>query len=71
MCELDTAEIQFLVANIRTDEGRKLASEHNVGHVTLLLLDKKGKRRQVLTGMQQSDYLQNVFRSHMARYNNS
>lgn len=58
----EDGSIQFLVANIRQPEGRRLAAAHGVGHVTLLLFDGRGRRRGVLAGNNQSDYLLSEFR---------
>ncbi len=62
----DSGELQYLVANIRTDEGRRLANAHGVGHVTLLLLDGDGERRDVLAGPNSAAYLESAFRQHIA-----
>ncbi len=62
----DSGELQYLVANIRTDEGRGLANAHGVGHVTLLLLDGDGERRDVLAGPNSAAYLESAFRQHIA-----
>ncbi len=68
LCDFDDSELQFLVANIRSDEGRQLARAHGVGHVTLLLFDGSGQRRAVLAGPNESEYLAGAFRRHLARY---
>lgn len=68
VCEVGEARLQFLVANIRTAEGRELARQHRVGHVTLLLLDASGRRQSVLTGPRNRDQLAGAFRDHVARY---
>jgi len=60
-------ELQFLVANIRSDKGRRLANEHGVGHVTLLLFDGKGEVLNVLVGNKDSDVLERAFRRHVTR----
>ena len=60
-------DLQYLVANIRDEDGRKLASAHGVGHVTLLLFDGKGKRRDILSGPNTSAFLELPFRRHVAR----
>lgn len=67
LCELPGDRIQYLVANIRTDEGRAFARLHGVGHVTLVLLDGNGRRRDVLAGPNSADSLQPVFARHMRR----
>jgi hypothetical protein len=63
----EASEIQFLVANIRTDEGRGFARKHGVGHVTLLLFDGKGKRLDTLVGPNTAKNLERVFRRHISR----
>lgn len=68
MSDFESDQLQFLVANIRSEPGRKLAAANGVGHVTLLLFDKNGKRRTVLTGPNQSRYLTDVFRQHVVKY---
>lgn len=62
LSELDSDEIQYLVANIRQPEGRALAAEHGVSHVTLLLFDGSGTRRGVLVGESSSEILLGEFR---------
>jgi hypothetical protein len=59
----EDGELQFLVADIRGDEGRRFASAHRVRHVTLLLFDAAGRRRNVVVGPNESEYLTVVFRS--------
>ncbi|MBL4740772.1 MAG: hypothetical protein JKY12_07245 [Sneathiella sp.] len=61
-------KLQYLVANIKSAEGRALAAAHGVQHVTLLLFDAKGKKRQVLAGPNQSGYLTDVFRQHLEKF---
>lgn len=60
-------EIQYLVANIRSAEGRAFAGVHRVGHVTLLLFDGQGKRRDTLNGRYTTEALERVFRRHVER----
>lgn len=65
---LDDGSLQYVVANIRTAEGRNFAAAQGVGHVTLLLFDGDGKRRNVLSGERRSDTLASIFRSHLGRF---
>jgi hypothetical protein len=67
MSNFNENELQYLVANIRSANGRRLANKHRVGHVTLLLFDGKGKRRGILSGPNSSDYLETAFRDHLVR----
>ena len=55
-------ELQFLVANIQDARGRKLAADNGVPHVTLLLFDGDGKRRQILRGPNDRSVLEPTFR---------
>lgn len=59
-------EMVFLVADITTDVGRKFAVQYGVGHVTLLLFDGAGARKQTLQGMRESDELTPIFKDHFA-----
>lgn len=65
--QFEAGQLQYLVANIRKDEGRALADKHSVGHVTLLLLDGNGRRMEVITGLTKSPYLEAAFRRHLER----
>ena len=55
-------DLQFLVANIKDARGRRLATEHSVGHVTLILFDADGKRRDILRGPNTIQSLEERFR---------
>lgn len=68
LCEIGDADLQYVVANIRSPEGRQIATSNGVGHVTLLLFDGAGKRRGILAGPNKSDYLSAAFRRHLKRY---
>ena len=46
----DTDDLDYVIANIRTPEGRNFAQRHGVQHVTLLLFDDKGALQGVLQG---------------------
>ena len=65
--KFEEGELQYLVANIRQDKGRRLANQHNVQHVTLLLFDGKGERREILAGPNSSANLERAFRRHLER----
>lgn len=68
VCSLDDEKVQFLVANLNTEEGRRLATRHRVGKITLLLFDGEGNMRNVLAGPNSAENLKPVFASHAARY---
>ena len=64
-------DLQFLVANIKDARGRRLATEHSVGHVTLILFDADGKRRDILRGPSTIQSLEERFRRfHKATHRN-
>ena len=63
--DFDDGEIQFLVANIRSASGRTLANAHGVGHITLLLFDAKGRKRDVIVGNHSSETLKREFHRHL------
>ena len=65
MSGFDETELVFLVANITTEEGRAIATANGVGHVTLLLFDGEGRRRQVLQGPSTEAALEDAFRAHV------
>ena len=67
LADFEDGELQFLVANIRSAEGKRLAAAHGVGHVTLLLFDADGRRRSTLVGSNTSEDLKQAFRRHLAR----
>lgn len=71
LCEFDGGQLQYVIANIRSPEGRQLATTHRVGHVTLLLFDPAGERRATLSGPKDADYLVAAFRRHVTRYGNT
>ncbi|MEM7522983.1 MAG: hypothetical protein AAF360_04320, partial [Pseudomonadota bacterium] len=61
----DADQLRYVVANTTTPEGRRLAQVHGVSHVTLLLFDGAGKRRQTLRGVAESAILEDAFRRHL------
>lgn len=61
-------ELRYLVANIRDQDGRDLAHAHRVGHVTLLLFDGEGRRRDIVVGQRSSGALKSMFRRHLSKY---
>ena len=68
VCEIGEHQLQYKVANIRQPSGRKLANEHGVSHVTLLLMDGKGNRTMILRGENTSENLAYVFEDHVEKY---
>lgn len=63
--DFDDDAFTYLVANIKTSEGRALATEYRVPHVTLLLFDARGKMVEIVRGPTDMDNLRNVFQGHL------
>lgn len=61
--EFHDDQLQFLVANIRNDAGRRFANAHGVGHATLILFDGEGRAVDVLVGERPRDMLAASFRT--------
>lgn len=59
--------LNYVVANVKTDAGRRFAATQNVGHVTLVLFDAGGRRRETLQGPRSSAELERVFRRLLGR----
>ena len=62
--EFSDGSFEYLVANIATPEGRDFADRHGVGHVTLLLMDGRGRVRNVIQGQRSREALVPVFKAH-------
>ncbi len=60
-------DVDYVVANIRTNEGSRFAMKYSVPHVTLLLFDKNGQLRTTLRGQRQSDELRTAFRQFLRK----
>lgn len=63
--EFDDDAFTYLVANIKTNEGRALAAEYRVPHVTLLLFDARGRMVEVVRGPTELDTLRSAFQTHL------
>jgi hypothetical protein len=61
MESFESEDLQYLVANLSTPAGRKLADRYGVGRVTLLLMDGTGKRLLTLAGEADSEVLVPAF----------
>ena len=59
----DDEEVDYVIANIRTQKGQAFANSHGVQHVTLLLFDDKGELKDILQGQRGSYQLRAAFRS--------
>ncbi|MEM9198201.1 MAG: hypothetical protein AAGD12_10145 [Pseudomonadota bacterium] len=63
--DMSDAQVTYVVANIRTSEGRALAARHGVSHVTLLLMDGNGRVQRVIQGVQSRAVLRDAFTAHI------
>lgn len=59
-------EMQYLIADIKTDEGAIFAARHGVSHVTLLLFNAEAELREVVHGLHTEDELKGIFEAHLA-----
>ena len=60
---LETKNLDYVVANIKTTQGLTFANRHRVQHVTLLLFDRDGTLKHTLRGQRSAPELANVFQS--------
>jgi len=63
---LQSDEIDYVVANIRTEKGRNFATHYGVQHVTLLLFDGEGQLQDILQGQHGSYQLKAAFEELLA-----
>lgn len=61
------AELQYLVANLSTREGKSFAGQHGVGKITLIIFDRRGQRQEILSGPNTREQLQRIFATHARR----
>lgn len=67
LSEFGEDELDYVVADIRTDEGSVFARRYSVPHVTLLLFDKTGQLKATMRGQRQADELAIAFRQLVRR----
>ena len=65
----EDGQLDYVVANIRTDKGRAFANRYGVPHVTLLLFDGNGELQEVLQGQRGPYELRNHFQALLSRRN--
>ena len=53
--------LQFLVADVRTESGKRFARDHGVGAVTLVFFDASGNKQNMLHGVPASEKLRQAF----------
>ncbi|CTQ56086.1 hypothetical protein LP7551_04643 [Roseibium album] len=59
---MESEELDYVIANIKTQKGQTFANRYGVQHVTLLLFDKRGELQGVLQGQRGSYALRDAFR---------
>ncbi|MEM9630732.1 MAG: thioredoxin family protein [Pseudomonadota bacterium] len=62
----EDGQLDYVIANIRTEKGRSFANRYGVQHVTLLLFDESGQLHEVLEGQRGSYQLRDAFRGLLA-----
>ncbi|MEM6587272.1 MAG: hypothetical protein AAF641_02400 [Pseudomonadota bacterium] len=65
---IDPDTMNYVVANVKTEEGREFANRHRQPHVTLMLMDPDGEPVQILNGPQDGDDLRVLFEAHADAY---
>jgi hypothetical protein len=58
----------YLVANVRTRDGRAFSAKYGVPHVTILLFDPQGKMVQIVRGPSDTESLRTIFSAHLESY---
>lgn len=61
-------EIQYLIADIKTEEGQIFAGRYGVPHVTLMLFDKEGQNTATYNGVRETEELKQLFTRHRDQY---
>jgi len=64
MKQFDEDDMLYLVADIKQAEGQAFAAQHNVSHVTLVLLDGQGQMVDVLRGSKSEAELAPLLKAH-------
>lgn len=68
MRQFGECDLLYLVADINLPEGQIFARRHNVGNVTLVLLDGQGEVVQVLAGLRQKAELEPLLSAHVEAF---
>lgn len=63
----DDDTFEYLVANIRSEDGLAFSSKYGVSHVTLLLFDAKGEMVEIVKGPTDMDTLRRAFDAHLKK----
>ena len=61
-------EIQYLVADIKTEDGQIFASQYGVPHVTLMLFDKDARHTATYNGVRETEELKRLFTAHRDQF---
>ena len=64
--DFDDDALDYVIANIRTQEGSQFAASHGEQHVTLLLFDSEGALQEVLRGQRHHTQLRTAFQRLLA-----
>ncbi len=65
--QIDSADLDYRVADIKTEDGLLFASRYGAGHSTLLFFDGAGNMTQSLVGPNTRATLARAFEAHAAR----
>lgn len=67
LANIGDGHLEYVVANITTNEGQAFAARYGVSHVTLLLFDRNGKMLRILEGTRSADELAGIFQRYLGR----
>jgi len=68
MKSLDEGTYEYLVANIRSEDGLAFSSKYGVPHVTLLLFDAQGQMVEIVRGPSDVETLRRAFTEHLEKH---
>jgi aryl-alcohol dehydrogenase-like predicted oxidoreductase len=66
--QFDRGDMLYLIADINRPEGREFARVHNVGNVTLVLMDGAGNPTQIINGVHTRAQLDPILANHFAAH---
>lgn len=66
--QFDEGALQYLIADLATDEGLTFAGLFGVSYTTLMLFDKEGRPQGTYQGVRNRDELIQLFKSHLDQF---
>ncbi len=66
--EVGEGRLQYLIADIKTEDGQIFAGQYGVPHVTLMLFDGNGQHHATYNGIRNRTELIPIFRAHIGQF---